>query len=56
MFSHLRVSVFLLQQTNRDLMALMINDVSAIRMATGLAFIALTTPFSWNLSLLFMFR
>jgi ATP-binding cassette subfamily B multidrug efflux pump len=59
MFSHLQglgFSFFNRTHTG-DLMALMINDVSAIRMATGLAFIALTDAvFMGTLSLLFMFK
>jgi ATP-binding cassette subfamily B protein len=58
MFTHLQglgFSFFNRTHTG-DLMALMINDVSAIRMATGLAFIALTDAvFMGTLSLLFMF-
>lgn len=57
-FSHLQglgFSFFNRAHTG-DLMALMINDVSAIRMATGLAFIALTDAvFMGTLSLFFMF-
>jgi ATP-binding cassette subfamily B protein len=58
MFSHLqRLGFSFFNRTHTgDLMALMINDVSAIRMATGLAFIALTDAvFMGTLSLLFMF-
>jgi ATP-binding cassette subfamily B multidrug efflux pump len=59
MFSHIQglgFSFFNRTHTG-DLMALMINDVNAIRMATGLAFIALTDAvFMGTLSLLFMFR
>ena len=57
-FSHLQglgFSFFNRAHTG-DLMALMINDVNAIRMATGLAFIALTDAvFMGTLSLFFMF-
>jgi ATP-binding cassette subfamily B multidrug efflux pump len=58
MFSHLQrlgFSYFNATQTG-SIMALMINDVSAIRMATGPSFIALTDAlFMGSLSLFFMF-
>ncbi len=58
MFSHMQLlsfSYFNRIQTG-GLMALMINDVNAVRMATGMAFIALTDAiFMGTLSLFFMF-
>jgi len=57
MFSHLQglgFSFFNRTQTG-DLMALMVNDVNAIRMATGLSFLALTDAlFMGSLSLVFI--
>lgn len=58
MFSHLQILSFSYFNKTKtgDLMALMINDVNAIRMATGPSFIALTDAiFMGTLSLFFMF-
>ena len=58
MFSHLQTLSFSFFNRTKtgELMALMINDVNAIRMATGPSFIALTDAiFMGTLSLVFMF-
>jgi ATP-binding cassette subfamily B multidrug efflux pump len=58
MFSHLQILSFSFFNRTKtgELMALMVNDVNAIRMATGPSFIALTDAvFMGTLSLVFMF-
>ena len=58
MFSHLQTLSFSFFNRTKtgELMALMVNDVNAIRMATGPSFIALTDAvFMGTLSLVFMF-